>query len=264
MDYFKKCYVINLDRRADKYDEFLKRIPFDSSICTRFSAIDGRNIIKFENNENPYIMGCHLSHKAIFQNVINDTSINDEDYIIIFEDDVFFQDTFIQEIEKIKTNKDLFDINSIIYIGGRFIPYFYPTSLSGWNNIKENIYIKNDNKIDSHNSDRTTHTIILSKFACKEIINKTKHVRVSIPIDVLYTDIRNYIPEMKLYDLFPHVCYSPPDYKTDIQNYTTAKTFSSTLDELISDNDINIFHYVNEEPGIGNVDMTINYDQIIF
>ena len=69
---------------------------------------------------------------------------------------------------------------------------------------------------------------------------------------------------MKLYDLFPHVCYSPPDYKTDIQNYTTAKTFSSTLDELISDNDINIFHYVNEEPGIGNVDMTINYDQIIF
>ena len=108
MDYFKKCYVINLDRMSDRYSEFLQRIPFEQSICTRFSAIDGNDIINYEKNENPHIMGCHLSHKAILQNVINDSSINDEDYVIIFEDDVYFQDTFIQEIEKIKTKIDTY------------------------------------------------------------------------------------------------------------------------------------------------------------
>ena len=260
MDYFKKCYVINLDRMPDRYSEFLERIPFEASICTRFSAIDGNDIINYERNENPYTMGCHLSHKAILQNVINDSSINDEDYVIIFEDDVYFQDTFIQEIEKIKTNKDVFNINSLIYIGGRFTPYFYPTSLNGWNNIKENIYLRNDGKVSGFNHDRTAHTIILTKFACKEIINKTKHVRVSIPIDVLYTDIRTYIPETKLYDLFPHVCYSPTDSETDIHNYNNINDYSSISNMEYDDNS----HYVNEEPGIGNVDMTIDYDQIIF
>ena len=263
MDYFKKCYVISLDNQSDKYNEFLGRIPFDSTLCSRFSAIDGTNIIKYEKDENPYTMGSHLSHKAILQNVINDMSINDEDYVIIFEDDVFFQDTFMQEIEKIKLNKDTFDLNSIIYIGGCFNPYFYPSTLSGWNNIKENIYLRNDNKVNSSNYNRSAHTIILTKFACKEIINKTKHVRVSIDIDILYTDIRNYIPEMKLYELFPHVCYSPVNYKPEIQNKNNNLETSSIISD-INNNNTHIYDYINEEPGIGNLDIISEYDQPIF
>ena len=202
-------------------------------------------------------MGYHLSHKAILQNVINDISINDEDYIIIFKDDVKFQDTFVQEIEKIKANKDIFNINSIIYISGSFTPYFYPTTLSGWNNIKENIYIRNDNKESGSNYDRISSVIILSKSACKEIINKTKHVRVSIPIDSLYNDIRNYIPDMKLYDLFPHVCYSDPVVKNIVKNVVYTNNTPN-------DDSVDNFHYLNEEPGIGNVDMVREYDQVIF
>jgi len=220
MDFFKKCFVINLDRRPDRYNDFKNSIPFDSSICERFSAIDGKTITNYSVKENPYVMGCHLSHKKILENVINDDTISNDEFIIIFEDDVFFTKNFIKDVENIKKSKDIIDLNSIIYIGGRFKISFKPSSYTGWSFLKNNIYLKGNYKnITSPDYDRTTNVIILSKFACKEIIEKTKDVKASIPIDSLYNNIRKYIPDMKLYDLFPHLCYSPVDYKTDIQNY---------------------------------------------
>lgn len=221
MDFFKKCFVINLDRRPDRYTEFLGRIPFDSLICQRFSAIDGKNITNYSLKENPYVMGCHLSHKHILENVMNDDNIKNDDFVIIFEDDVFFNKNFIEGIENIKKSIDIIDINSVIYIGGRFKSSFKPSSYKGWSFLKNNIYMKygDYSNILSQDYDRTTNVLILSKFACKEIIEKTKHIKSSEPIDSLYNNIRKCIPDMKIYDLFPHLCYSPANYKTDIQNY---------------------------------------------
>ena len=221
MDFFKKCFVINLDRRPERYNEFLNRIPFNSSICERFSAIDGKTITNHSSKENPYVMGCHQSHKKILEIVMDDDALSDDDFVIIFEDDVFFNNNFLSDIENIKKSKDIIDKNSIIYIGGRFKISFRPSSLTGWTSLKNNIYQKHGGyaNILPPEYDRTTNVIILSKFACKEIINKTKNVKSSEPIDSLYNNIRKYIPTMKLYDLFPHICYSPENYKTDIQNY---------------------------------------------
>jgi hypothetical protein len=221
MEFFKKCFVINLDRRPDRYTEFLSRIPFNSLICKRFSAIDGKNLTNYSVKENPYVMGCHLSHKQILENVMNDDNIKNDDFVIIFEDDVFFNKNFIEGIENIKQTVDMIDINSVIYIGGRFKTCFNPSSYKGWSFIKNNIYMKygDYSNILPQDYDRTTNVIVLSKFACKEIIEKTKHIKSSEPIDSLYNNIRKYIPEMKIYDLFPHLCYSPANYKTDIQNY---------------------------------------------
>ena len=220
MDFFKKCFVINLNRRLDRYDEFINRIPFDLSYCQRFTAIDGNNL-EYSFKENPYVMGCHLSHKTILQNVINDKTIVDEDFVIIFEDDVFFSKNFMIDIEKIKLSKDVIDLNSIIYIGGRFNESFQPSAIKKWSFLKNNMFLKSKShdKILPIDYDRTTHVIILSKFACKQIIEKTKNVKLSVPIDYLYNNIRTFIPDMKVYDLFPHICYSPLEYKSDIQNY---------------------------------------------
>ena len=213
---FKKCYVINLDRRKDRYNEFLSRTPFD---CERFSAIDGKNINNYKIDENPYIIGCHLSHKKILEMVSNNNEIEDDDLILIFEDDVFFNNSFKDEI--IKLNKMLFKENNnfILYIGGRFTKNFKPQSLKGWNLIYDKIYEKLDNNISSHDFDRTTNVLILSKYTCSQIINKTKDIKTSVPIDSLYNNIKQYIPEIKIYDFFPHLCYSPVNYQTDIQNY---------------------------------------------
>ena len=113
---FKKCYIINLDRRQDRYNNFLHRIPFNSNICERFSAIDGKNILKNKINENPFVIGCHMSHKKILQMVINDDDIKDDDLILIFEDDVIIPDNFIEQIKKLE--KYFPPTWDIIYLGG--------------------------------------------------------------------------------------------------------------------------------------------------
>jgi GR25 family glycosyltransferase involved in LPS biosynthesis len=215
---FKKRFVINLKRREDRYIEFLNRIPFDSDVCERFIATDGKDL-KHHCTENPFVMGCHMSHKDILIKVIEDEKLNDNDLILIFEDDVFFNDNFESDLKNtIPILKNL-DPNFILYIGGRFKKNFKPSSLKEWENVDLKLYNKKGDykTIKSSDYDRTTNVIILTKYSCKEIINKTKDVKFSEPIDSLYNNIRKYIPDIKVYDIFPHLCYSPINYKSDIQ-----------------------------------------------
>jgi GR25 family glycosyltransferase involved in LPS biosynthesis len=215
---FKRRFVINLERRKDRYVEFLNRIPFDTDVCERFIAVDGKDL-KHNYDENPYVMGCHMSHKNILLKVIEDETINDNDLILIFEDDVFFNDNFENDLKKtIPILKNL-NPNFILYIGGRFVKNFKSSSFKEWEHIDFKLYNKKGDykNIKSSDYDRTTNVIILTKHACKEIINKTKDVKFSEPIDSLYNNIRKYIPDIKLYDIFPHLCYSPINYKSDIQ-----------------------------------------------
>jgi len=220
---FKKRFVINLDRRKDRYNDFLKRIPFDSDVCERFSAIDGKKIKDFNHKDNPYVIGCHLSHKNILNLVVIDETIKDDDIILIFEDDVFFSTSFDVEIKKlVNFLKKLDKINYLVYIGGRFTQKFEPSSIKSWSKVIDNIYLKNFSNNDSYNSydyDRTTNVIILSKYTCREILDKTINVSTSKAIDTLYNGIKKYIPDIEIYDVFPHLCYSPLNYMTDIQNY---------------------------------------------
>ena len=222
---FKKRFVINLDRRKDRYNGFLNRIPFDSDVCERFSAVDGKNIKEFKNNDNPFVIGCHLSHKSILKLVVEDETIKDDDIILIFEDDVFFSDSFSEEINKLVNYlKNLKKMNYLVYIGGRFTHKFQPScskAWKAWNKIIDNIYLKNTSYYSYNDCDRTTNVLILSKYTCKQILDKTKNVSTSIPIDTLYNGIKKYIPDIEIYDVFPHICYSPINYMTDIQNYKT-------------------------------------------
>jgi GR25 family glycosyltransferase involved in LPS biosynthesis len=220
MNNFKRRFVINLERRSDRYLEFLNRIPFDKNLIERYNAIDGKDIKT--KHDNPYVVGCHLSHKNILNIVANDDSLNDDDLIIIFEDDVFFSDNnFEKEIVSLFDSiKYIESKHFIIYIGGRFTPNFNPI-LKRWKHIANRLYHKKGEYRDYRSSDydRTAHVIILNKLTCKTIIEKTKNVDLSMPIDTLYNNIRNYEPDLQIYDIFPHLCYSPADYKTDIQNF---------------------------------------------
>ncbi len=44
--------ISNLERRKDRYVEFLNRIPFDTDVCERFIAVDGKDL-KHNYDENP-------------------------------------------------------------------------------------------------------------------------------------------------------------------------------------------------------------------
>jgi GR25 family glycosyltransferase involved in LPS biosynthesis len=164
MNKISKIYFINLDRRPDRYEHFLKQCNeklIDFSKIIRFKAIDG-NLYKFTDielsmfnnvdykgkNYERNIIGNQLSHL----NILKDMVRNEYEYIIIFQDDVILRKNFIKEINKIMTNipKD----TEIINIGyhkfasyNTFIPYDLNNneeSELSKKNINENICILND------------------------------------------------------------------------------------------------------------------------
>ncbi len=116
MDKISKIYFINLDRRPDRYEHFLKQCH-DNNIqfnkIQRFKALDG-NSYEFNNKEKSMfkevdyrtqdfskrIMGNQLSHYYILKEMI-DKNYN---YIIVFQDDIQLRNDFKKELEKVVDN----------------------------------------------------------------------------------------------------------------------------------------------------------------
>ena len=116
MNIIDKIYYINLDRRPDRNEHFLKEclkhnIPFNK--IERFTAIDGQ-IYNFSSDERQFfkkvdyinksfannIMGNQLSHYNILLNMID----NNYKYIIIFQDDIILKNNFINYLENVMNN----------------------------------------------------------------------------------------------------------------------------------------------------------------
>jgi len=116
MDKVSKIYFINLDRRPDRYEHFLKQchennITFNK--IQRFKALDG-NTYEFSKEEknmfkqvdyrtqdfSKRIMGNQLSHYYILKEMIE----KNYDYIIIFQDDIVLRNNFKKELEKVMNN----------------------------------------------------------------------------------------------------------------------------------------------------------------
>jgi GR25 family glycosyltransferase involved in LPS biosynthesis len=103
-----KTYVINLDRRPDRWENFKKNAT-EIDNYERFSAVDGKMIKNssqlqqiFESND--YYMrrgmvGCLLSHVKIYTELIN----SEYDYFTVLEDDVEFTPDFKNKYDNIMT-----------------------------------------------------------------------------------------------------------------------------------------------------------------
>ena len=141
-------YIINLDRRTDRWESINKII---NSTCLkddnfiRFSALDGQNFyselkrlnleshpiinkMKENNVENSGgLLGCFLSHISVLQKIIDNTDINSSDYVGIYEDDFIISGT-ISNFNDNYTSFKKIDLNKLgvdfIYLGGRFKPNF--------------------------------------------------------------------------------------------------------------------------------------------
>jgi glycosyl transferase family 25 len=93
MQHIDKIFVINLDKRNDRLDEFLiecKKVDINPSEIERFSAI--------YKPENPCV-GCTLSHLEVIK-IAKERSYEN---IIVFEDDFEFlvqKETFYKNLER--------------------------------------------------------------------------------------------------------------------------------------------------------------------
>ena len=101
--------IVNLLRRRDRRVTMLKKLE-DADVRTHafVDAVDGQEIVatqevkrQFYGNNFIYRrgpIGNILSHKKVWEMLANDES---KDYYVVLEDDVFFQDSFVQHISEV-------------------------------------------------------------------------------------------------------------------------------------------------------------------
>lgn len=103
VDDVSSYYVINLDRRPDRYEKFQTQIlNLDMPVIKRFSAVDGRaikllpqHLYLFDVNDYNYnagMIGCALSHILLMIQFYNQE--RDKEFLVVFEDDVKFSEDF--------------------------------------------------------------------------------------------------------------------------------------------------------------------------
>jgi GR25 family glycosyltransferase involved in LPS biosynthesis len=230
MDFFKAgLYVINLDRRPERYEYFKKTLPFDNNLVKRVSAVDGLtlNVPKNLIIRNKYALACRLSHIKVMKEIINNENIKDEDYALVFEDDPFYVDNFmtlfeeyIKQISRLDSKEE-----NLIYIGGRQEGFKVPDNLLKelFEKKDKNTYLKKKdlyatNGVD-YFRDRGTFVLIYNKKACKHIVEIAERTNQDIEIDTFLNWIYTRSNKIKIYDMFPHLIFSPMDYLSDIQGH---------------------------------------------
>jgi len=118
--YFDNIYVINLDRRKDRYEKIKYKLDKLNIKFERFSAIDGNNIKDEEYDfsgfiqgygmlENKYALACFRSHVEI----IKDAKSKSYKRILILEDDVLISSNIKAYLQRIRN----IDNWKLLYLG---------------------------------------------------------------------------------------------------------------------------------------------------
>jgi GR25 family glycosyltransferase involved in LPS biosynthesis len=112
--YFDAIYCINLDRRADKWQESVQEFAKHNLNVTRVSAVDG-STLKTNGNINPGEMGCAKSHVNILKHMVQSGMKK----ILVLEDDITFidniQDFWLKNLSNIPSNWGM------LYLGGNHL-----------------------------------------------------------------------------------------------------------------------------------------------
>lgn len=218
---FDKIYLINLDRRKDRYENFLKISDKYKFTFDRISAFDGPNLlnedfsygdkkISFIKNEfykhipgnffgidNYYDryfkgqVGCLISHLETLKIAQN----NNYNSILILEDDVAFSDDFEVKIKNLSENfpKEW----EMFYLSGSL--------------VKEG---KKFNYYSELISTHTTHSYAVNSSAFKILIKLLENNIFNKPVDSCYVSIQESI---KSFIAMPFLTYQESGF-SDIHN----------------------------------------------
>jgi len=103
-----KISVINLARSQERREHINNKMDFVSLSFDFFEAIDGSNIPKhtFSKVLTTNEIGCALSHYAIYEELIS----SHDEFRLVLEDDVEFDETLIKFLENLSKLPDDFDV----------------------------------------------------------------------------------------------------------------------------------------------------------
>ena len=220
-DFFDKIFLINLERRVDRLEEFkveANKIGFEFEV---FAAVDGKKIDenfiyngeKIKINSNPYYsngfdnyarsqLGCFLSHLGVLKLAKERGYKN----FLVLEDDCRFTNNFQEKFGEFcsRFHKDW----DMIYFSGSL--------------IETTDYFSTYRKLISCH---TTHSYAVNSLNLSRLIEFTETNITVMPIDSNYTQIQS---KLECYITFPFLTYQTKGF-SDIQNkdvdYDSIKIF---------------------------------------
>jgi len=102
----KVAYLINLDRRPDRWKDFIENSSGLDITITRFAAIDSLKLSASDFRLPPAVAACWLSHQAVARDFLQSAA----DHCLVLEDDV---DLNLESIDALNLlwNQDIHDID---------------------------------------------------------------------------------------------------------------------------------------------------------
>lgn len=222
-----KKYVINLDRREDRMRDFESRYKkaFGRADFERFSAVDGeasfrrglsageewlyKKLGKRERENMAGVFGCWYSHVLLWEMLAESKT---DDVFIIFEDDAFFSGDASRVLTEVMESMDTKSMD-IVYIGGRFGKNFWPKRRDNWESM--GIFYKAKSTRPNADVDRTTHAYILTKKGAFSLLDSLSVSKGSLTAVDDWINLKRL--SMDVFDIFPHIAYSPIGYESDIR-----------------------------------------------
>lgn len=216
-------YVINLDRRPDRLNDFFER--YGSQDVKRFSAVDGIQKMKtsdFSESEKQLLklggwslnygagaFGCWASHIKLWEELVDSKA----DMFVVFEDDSFFVSDFHEKLDFIlsKVTPEM----DVVYFGGRSSEKFVPQKFSSeWKPYGD--FFVPVKFIAGRDMDRTTQSYIVTKNGAKKLI-KNLYAWTKLPLPPIDHYLNWQRTVFFTLDYFPHISYSPLNYQSDVQ-----------------------------------------------
>jgi GR25 family glycosyltransferase involved in LPS biosynthesis len=240
---FKYSYLINLKRREDRYENFLKNFKYGNEV-TRFNAVDAKNFdygdpVFIDNlksglkNVNkvvkPGVLACTLSHFKVWETIANNENINDDELCLIFEDDVMFHENFDEIFDEDFQGVDL------IYFGGKkavkqFIiekemleKYWKPSSNSKYLYERKVFDLKVIDifcTIEAYAMNKRTAKIITERYRNELILKHTDHIIE----DIKSKKSSDIADKIRMFNYFPIVCFQAEEMGTDIWTIGLTKS----------------------------------------
>ena len=238
-----KTFVINLDRRQDRWDKFEKENKQDLDFLKfeRFSAIDGKKLKSnrqlqqiFENNDykmRKAMVGCFMSHVKLYCDLIN--SDDDTQAYLFLEDDISIVPDF-----KSKFNDLICKLENVSW-DIAFLGH-HVRDLSNQDHFNKEKYPEIE-KWDVYtsfvNSLGSTASYMITKDGAKKFLNFLNRTGATNGID---TCLQKSANELNVYYCSPHLIYSEcfrgdnnPDSDIQYDYDNLEKTYDERLNDEI-------------------------------
>lgn len=220
--------VINLEKRKDRWKSFCERCPLESK---RWIACNGRELFldhkiaqRFDYPKNfvPKIaygpheyrvgaIGCALSHYSIWEEMER----SNLDEVVVFEDDVYFKDDFVENLTKIREELSN-DLNwDILYLG-----YHDEEEINEYPDLEISTGVKKFCFNLSRIHIGGTFAMIVRKKGAIKLLEVVKKEKITQPLDhFIFSNFDN----LEIYRCYPTLVVSDSFYNknnvdSDIQN----------------------------------------------